>query len=438
MDYLRRGNFLLPTARIQQMRQTLLLRVIPVMGIGALVALPIVRGSSNTRPILIWTLLAFALLCVPLYRRAKQGAVTSTGILFCTCLILLSAIAGDPARPINPFRVLTEASYLIPSIVGSMVLGSLGCAFFGLLCILSVVVQIFVEPPTSEVALGWVFVNLMVTGMLLFVLRTLEQAVVEAESAQAGSEDARSAAEEANRAKTVFLMMISHELRTPLTLIIGYNDMMAEMMEMNGENHLVPMTQAVRTASRELHQLIENILTFTRLDNTPTTAWHEAFALSFLFEELAHAQPDLLERNGNKLEWLIHPDAATITSDRDRVRQILLHLLSNAAKFTENGTIRINARLAHEEGQPWLCVDVADTGIGMDADQVERLFRPFEQGDSSATRQYGGIGLGLALSQRLCESIGAKLTVTSTLNEGSTFTLWLPMSTALAPLNGRG
>ena len=236
---------------------------------------------------------------------------------------------------------------------------------------------------------------------------------------------AKEAAETASRAKSTFLANMSHELRTPLNAIIGYSEMLREDAESLGSVSARDDLERIERSGKHLLALITDVLDISKIEAGRMTLCLEEFDLAALVQEVASTAQALAERNGNRLETVPVEGLGSMHTDETRLRQVLLNLLSNAAKFTENGVIRFEAwREPGSDG----CVrfSVADTGIGMSPDQVDALFREFVQGDASTTRRYGGTGLGLAISRQLCRLMGGDIAVLSEAGKGSTFTVRLP------------
>ncbi|HET9983240.1 MAG TPA: ATP-binding protein [Longimicrobiales bacterium] len=238
-------------------------------------------------------------------------------------------------------------------------------------------------------------------------------------------QDARRRAEQASLSKSQFLAVMSHELRTPLTAVIGYADLLASETSGNLNPKQAEQVGRIRSSAWHLVSIIDEILTFARMEAgreqvrfERLDATHLARAASELLEPQARAR-------GLELHADVPPGPLWIRSDPGKVRQILLNLLGNAVKFTDEGGVFLTL---HPEGDEWLAFTVRDTGPGIDAAHLERIFEPFTQADQSATRLKGGTGLGLAVSRRLAHLLGGDVTVESTVGEGSTFTLRLPMA----------
>ena len=229
---------------------------------------------------------------------------------------------------------------------------------------------------------------------------------------------------EASRHKSQFLANMSHELRTPLNAIIGVTEMLREDAEALKQD-LEPLDR-VLGAARHLLALINDILDLSKIETGRMELQLESFALAPLIDSVVKTVEPLVVKNANQIS--VNCDAAigTVHADQMRLRQALLNLMSNANKFTERGTITIEARQRQENGRGWITVAVADTGIGMTAEQMGKLFQEFSQADASTTRKYGGTGLGLAISKRFCQMMGGDITVESEPGRGSTFTIRLP------------
>lgn len=236
--------------------------------------------------------------------------------------------------------------------------------------------------------------------------------------------DARDAAEAASRAKGMFLANMSHELRTPLNAIIGYGELLAEEIQEAGLPDLVEDASRIGRAGRQLLELINDVLDFSKIEAGKMSLYIETFPIAPLVQQVVDTVKPLIERNVNRMKVQIALDLPMMRADQTKVRQILLNLTSNAAKFTEDG--EINLRVApHSDDQ--VCFVVQDTGIGMSQEQIENLFQPFTQADASTTRKYGGTGLGLAISRHLCEMMGGRVEVESSPGAGSTFKVFLPL-----------
>ena len=232
--------------------------------------------------------------------------------------------------------------------------------------------------------------------------------------------------EAASAHKSQFLANMSHELRTPLNAIIGVSEMLLEdARDLERKDAVEPLERILR-AAQHLLALINDILDLSKIDAGKMEMHLESVETAPLIEEVAATIRPLAEKNGNRVDVDCATDLGPVRADPMRLRQALLNLASNAAKFTDNGTIKIAGGRAREDGRDWTVLSVSDTGIGMTPQQVSRLFQDFVQADASTTRKYGGTGLGLAISRRFCRMMGGDISVESAPRRGSTFTIRLP------------
>lgn len=258
----------------------------------------------------------------------------------------------------------------------------------------------------------------------------LEQKVAErtAELSEASRELAirRDEALEASQTKSLFLANMSHELRTPLNAIIGYSEMLEEEAEDYGYEDIVPDLLKIQKAGTHLLSLINDILDLSKIEAGKVDIYTEDFDFEMLLDEMTTTIHPLIQEKSNELVVESEDPVGTIHSDMTKMRQIVFNLLSNAAKFTENGTITIDIEKEAIADQEWLTIAVRDTGIGMTPEQVANVFDEFTQADSSTTRKYGGTGLGLPISRHFAQMLGGDITVSSEVGAGSTFSVRLP------------
>ena len=233
---------------------------------------------------------------------------------------------------------------------------------------------------------------------------------------------ARRDAEAANTAKSRFLANMSHELRTPLNAIIGYSEILQEEVEEAGQPALVADLQKIRSAGKHLLALINDVLDLSKIEAGRMELYLETFQVTGMLDEVLTTVAPLVARNRNRLTFAGEPDAGTMRADLTRTRQVLFNLLSNACKFTEDGTITVTVRTTDDRVE----FDVADTGIGMTEVQQARLFEAFSQADASTSSKYGGTGLGLAISRQFCRMMGGDIAVAGAAGAGTRFTVRLP------------
>jgi PAS domain S-box-containing protein len=244
---------------------------------------------------------------------------------------------------------------------------------------------------------------------------------------------AKEAAEAANRAKSEFLANMSHELRTPLNAVIGYSEMLYEIAEERDRQDMLLDLRRIQTAGKHLLGLINDILDLSKIEAGKVQLSAERFAIAPVLQDVAATVRPLVEKNANRLEVVCQEGLGHMLADQTRTRQVLFNLLSNACKFTERGVVRLEAARVPGEGANWIEFRVADNGIGMTPEQIDRLYHPFMQADASTTRKYGGTGLGLAISRRLCQMMGGSLSVESQMGRGSVFTVRLPCGAGCQP-----
>ncbi len=257
------------------------------------------------------------------------------------------------------------------------------------------------------------------------------QAQVQQRSAQLNesmkeAQKARAEAEDANKAKSIFLANMSHELRTPLNAIIGYSEMLQEEVQDLDEVSLIPDLQKIHSAGKHLLGLINDILDLSKIEAGRMDLFLETFDIATIVNDVVTTIQPLVAKNANTLVVKCPEDIGTMHADITKIRQNLFNLLSNASKFTEQGTITLTLSRHTDNGRGWITFQIADTGIGMTPEQMGKLFQAFTQADPSTTRQYGGTGLGLVITKKFCEMMGGNITLESEFGKGSIFTIHLP------------
>lgn len=240
-------------------------------------------------------------------------------------------------------------------------------------------------------------------------------------------EQARYAAEAANRAKSRFLANITHELRTPLNAIIGYSDILYDEMSEQPNPDLTEYVQQIQSSGSHLLNLINDILELSHIETGNAQLYYSTFQPTKLIDEVIQMVQFILEKNNNKFTLeIVNEGLGEMYSDLAKVRQILFNITNNACKFTSEGSILLRAWREYHDARDWVVFLVQDTGIGMTQAQQAQLFQPFTQGDDSSTRRYGGTGLGLCLSRYFTQMLGGEISIKSQSSVGSTFTVTLP------------
>jgi len=253
--------------------------------------------------------------------------------------------------------------------------------------------------------------------------REVEQRTQQLVGATDSALAARAQSEAANHAKSTFLANMSHELRTPMNAIIGYSEMLKEEAEDLDEKQMIQDLDKIHSAGRHLLELINGILDLSKVEAGKMQLHLETFDVRRMCQEALSVMTPQLQKNGNTMLTFLPENLGEMYADLTKVRGCLLHLLSNATKFTDKGTVALKA----ERLPDMLVFHVQDTGIGIAMEHRNRLFEPFAQVEGSSTRKYGGTGLGLALAYRFARMMGGDILVQSTPGAGSTFTLRLPL-----------
>ncbi len=233
-------------------------------------------------------------------------------------------------------------------------------------------------------------------------------------------------AEVANRAKSQFLANMSHELRTPLNAIIGYSELLKETAEVEQRNQERTDLDNINTAGKHLLYLIEEILDLAKIEAGKVELTPNHVDVTAMVDAVVTSVKPMAERNGNSLTVKCEDTTDSLYADEGKLRQCLLNLLSNAAKFTEGGEINLTVKHEQREEGDGITFAVRDTGIGMNVEQLDKIMQPFAQADNTTTRKYGGTGLGLAITNELIGMMGGEINIESELGKGSSFTFWLP------------
>ena len=260
-------------------------------------------------------------------------------------------------------------------------------------------------------------------GLLVGYVRTYDQKQRQAEDLQ----KARAQALTANATKSTFLANMSHEIRTPMTAILGFADVILDGGDLtSAPPERLSAIQTIKRNGEYLLSLLDDILDLSKIEADRFELEMVRFRVLELVEDVRMLMSQRAEAKGLRLEVQYATNIPeTAEADPVRLRQILLNLTGNAIKFTESGSVRLVVRYI-DYPTPELCFDVVDTGIGLNEEQIARVFSPFSQADSSTSRKYGGTGLGLSISRRLCELMGGSLKADSEFGRGSTFRVKLP------------
>jgi len=239
--------------------------------------------------------------------------------------------------------------------------------------------------------------------------------------------EAKEAAEAASKVKSSFLANMSHELRTPLNAIIGYSELLAEDAQDRGDEPSIKDLQKIQAAGKHLLGLINDILDLSKIEAGRMDLYLERVSLARLVDEVRTIVDPMVHKNGNTLVIDCPADIGQLNTDFTKLKQCLINLIGNAAKFTSKGTVTLRLSRQDKTGGPSsIRFDIADSGIGMSEEQIGRLFKAFTQADSSTTRNFGGTGLGLTITKHFCAMMGGDIAVTSQPGQGSTFTVVLP------------
>ncbi|HWA09317.1 MAG TPA: response regulator [Opitutaceae bacterium] len=266
-----------------------------------------------------------------------------------------------------------------------------------------------------------------INAMLEEANRTLEAKVAER---TVELHKAMTAARDANQAKSSFLAKMSHELRTPMNAIIGYAEMLIEDATDRGDNGAIADLRKILSAARHLLGLINDVLDLSKIEAGKMDLYLESFDVCTLVHDVIPTAQPLIDRNKNQLKVDCPENFGTMRADATKLRQILLNLLSNASKFTEEGVVSLEVSRDQAGPREMVVMLVRDSGIGMTPEQMGRLFQVFSQADKSTSAKFGGTGLGLAISRQFARLMGGDITVASKMGEGSVFTVRIPAEVA--------
>lgn len=261
----------------------------------------------------------------------------------------------------------------------------------------------------SFITFGWVIVNSIVIWSYILFIEKNNRTI-----------------EAANKAKSDFLTNMSHELRTPLNAIIGYSELVKEELEEKGESTSSKDLETINRAGLHLLSLINGILDLSKIEADKMDTYIESFNIKDLINEVSVQIKPLIDKNNNTLVIEYDININHLSTDKTKLKQILFNLLSNSAKFTDNGTITLHIYIKNSQDDV-INFSVTDTGIGMTEQQLSKIFKNFSQADSSIVSKFGGTGLGLLISKQFCDLINGTIQVKSILGIGTTFTIQIPL-----------
>jgi signal transduction histidine kinase len=280
-----------------------------------------------------------------------------------------------------------------------------------------------VSVASATLYMAWVAIYY---GLLLTSESALQREFLRHRNTAERLQQAKDKAEKANRDKSIFLAKMSHELRTPLNAVIGYSDILKEECDAAADPRRYRELERINAAGKHLLSLVADVLDMSKIETDALHLKIEPFDVQRLIADIiATAQP-LLECHANELELRVDPQIGVMQSDETKLRQAILNLMSNAAKFTRRGVVTLSARRYRGADRDWIEVEVRDTGIGIAEADMKTLFQDYRQLPGGSNKGRQGTGLGLALSQRLCALMGGGISVDSELGHGACFTIRVP------------
>ncbi|MEZ4385430.1 MAG: ATP-binding protein [Nannocystaceae bacterium] len=402
------------------------------IGIGTLGLLGLlVRAFTMPRDGNLWAGLGLiaVFFVIPLIQRATRSTRVAGGILSAALIVSLPLFHANFGRfpapvllffPVVP-AIVTFFNGVMPGLVATLILST------------SVIVLAKLLPLATAEAFAASIPTLTTFAAVSSLISFLLAAVYDRNRRHNDDDlnrinreltEARRLAEEADRRKTEFLRHMSHELRTPLNAIVGYSQLLCEELDEHNPEYAED-ARRIDAASRHLLGLINDLLDISKIEAGSIALLFEEFELRVLLDLLRKTLEPLAKRAGNTLTITVAPEISVIESDRQRLQQVLLNLVGNACKFTENGTVEVRCELTSDGKR--VVFTVKDDGIGMTPAAIKRIFEPFVQVEGSSARKRHGSGLGLMITKRLIELLGGSIKVESVPNRGSTFTFDIPL-----------
>lgn len=276
------------------------------------------------------------------------------------------------------------------------------------------------------------YVPLEINGRYLYIngaetaVLGIARDVTQKKQQEQALQQAKETVEQSLLIRTIFLNNMGHELRTPLSIILGYADIILQKAKQEEDTELLTLAQKVKRYTKDFSGIVNDVLRMSEIESGQVGFLLEAFRIDNVIEQAVKQIQNYLDINGNDLMLMVPPDIGIMIADRDKVRIVLVNVLSNAAKFTKNGSITLSVNRKQIAEQAWIIFHITDTGAGIPSEKQAKIFEPFSQGDNSFTKEHEGAGLGLSINQKYCQLMGGRIEVESCLGEGTTFSIYLP------------
>ena len=413
--------------------------------IGPLLAQGIVIYLYRTDPdpgFACWTIIACIYLFWALpfvYRKTRSlrlSATLSVQLLTFTSLFG-TYFYGGASSPFLPWLIVALLlGFFYLSDRPFIVIGLFAVNFLGLMAAYATFGFASIVPIEKLTAVGWISIfsaTVYMSWMALYYANVMSmRSEIERETelfrqATEKLEEAKKQAEAANQAKSVFLAKMSHELRTPLNAVIGYSELIMEMMDPSKAGSQKEQDlKRINSSGKHLLSLVNDVLDLSKIEADTIEIREEIFDANEFCNQVAATAGPLMRQHDNSFVVQCAPRLGNVTGDETKLRQVVLNLLSNAAKFTKNGTVSLILRRKTIGAADWVEIQVIDTGIGISREDQAKLFQNYSQASAETAAKYGGTGLGLAISQKLCSLMGASITMTSEIDRGSSFTVRVP------------